>query len=183
MVYRNVNLYRADAVHDGRAQPIYSVSVDEKPGVQALSTTGADLPPVPGKHAGIGRDHEYVRHGSLSIIAALDWHTGEIIAKVELRHRSVLFVALLRRFDQHHPEAAVIRVWCWTTTAHTSPRRPWPTWPVGLAASGMSTHPNMARGSTSWSPRSLRWHEVSFAISALRRWTNCVSESSKASTK
>jgi transposase len=86
MVYRDVNLYRTEAVHDGRAQPIYTVSVDEKPGVQALSTTGADLPPVPGKHAGIGRDHEYVRHGTLSIIAALDLHTGEIIVSVPRTH-------------------------------------------------------------------------------------------------
>ena len=72
MVYRDVNLYRADATYDARPQPIYTVSVDEKPGVQELSTTGADLPPVAGKHASIGRDHEYVRHGTLSIIAALD---------------------------------------------------------------------------------------------------------------
>lgn len=92
LVYRDVNLYRADAVHDGRPRPIYTVSVDEKPGVQALSTTGADLPPVAGKHASVGRDYEYVRHGTLSIIAALDLHTGEIIANVELRHRRVEFI-------------------------------------------------------------------------------------------
>ena len=54
LVYRDVNLYRADAVHDGRPRPIYTVSVDEKPGVQALSTTGADLPPVAGKYAKLG---------------------------------------------------------------------------------------------------------------------------------
>jgi transposase len=120
MVYRDVNLYRTEAVHDGRAQPIYTVSVDEKPGVQALSTTGADLPPVPGKHAGIGRDCEYVRHGTLSIIAALDLHTGETIANVELRHRSVEFIALLRRLDQHYPSEAVIRVVLDNHSAHIS---------------------------------------------------------------
>jgi len=42
MVYRDVNLYRADAVHDARPQAICSVSVDEKPGVQALATTAPD---------------------------------------------------------------------------------------------------------------------------------------------
>lgn len=120
VVYRDVNMYRADAAHDARPQPIYTVSVDEKPGVQALGTTGADLPPVPGKHAGIGRDHEYVRHGTLSIIAALDLHTGEIIANVELRHRSVEFVALLRRLDQHYPGEAVIRVVLDNHSAHIS---------------------------------------------------------------
>ena len=111
MVYRDVNLYRADAVHAARLRPIYTVSVDEKPGVQAaLSTTGADLPPVAGKHASVGRDYEYVRHGTLSIIAALDFHTGEIIANAEPRHRSVELIGLLRRLDEHYPSEAVIRV-------------------------------------------------------------------------
>ena len=120
MVYRDVNLYRADAVHDARPLPIYTVSVDEKPGVQALGTTAPDLPPVPGKHASIGRDHEYVRHGTLSILAALDLHTGEIIANVELRHRSVEFIALLRRLDEHYPDDAVIRVVLDNHSAHIS---------------------------------------------------------------
>lgn len=110
MVYRDVSLHRADAEHDRRVQPIYSVSVDEKPGVQALGTTAPDLPPVPGKHAAIGREHEYVRHGTLSILAALDLHTGEIIANVEPRHRSVEFVALLKRLDAHYPPAGIIRI-------------------------------------------------------------------------
>jgi transposase len=120
VVYRDVNLYRAGAAHDARPLPVYTVSVDEKPGVQALGTTAPDLPPAPGKHAGIGRDHEYVRHGTLSIIAALDLHTGEIIANVERRHRSVEFVALLRRLDEHYPSAAIIRVVLDNHSAHIS---------------------------------------------------------------
>jgi hypothetical protein len=95
MVYRDVNLHRADAVHDARVTPIYTVSVDEKPGVQALGVTAPDLPPVAGVHPGVRRDHEYVRHGTLSILAALDLHSGEIIANVEPRHRSREFIALL----------------------------------------------------------------------------------------
>lgn len=120
VVYRDVNLYRAGAAHDARPLPVYTVSVDEKPGVQALGTTAADLPPAPGRHAGIGRDHEYVRHGTLSIIAALDLHTGEIIANVERRHRSVEFVALLRRLDEHYPNEAIIRVVLDNHSAHIS---------------------------------------------------------------
>lgn len=120
MVYRDVGLYRADAVHDARPLPVYTVSVDEKPGVQALGTTAPDLPPVPGKHPSIGRDHEYVRHGTLSIIAALDLHTGEVIANVELRHRSVEFVGLLRRLDEHYPAEAIIRVVLDNHSAHIS---------------------------------------------------------------
>jgi transposase len=110
MVYHDVNLYRAGAVHDARPTPIYTVSVDEKPGVQALGTTAPDLPPLPGKHARVGRDHEYVRHRTVSILAALDLHTGEIIANVELRHRSIEFIGLLQRLHAHYPPQARIRV-------------------------------------------------------------------------
>jgi transposase len=120
MVYSDVNLYRADAVHDARMTPIYTVSVDEKPGVQALGTTAPDKPPVPGKHRGIGRDHEYVRHGTLSILASLDLHTGHVIANVEERHRSAEFINLLRRLDEHYPSEAIIRVVLDNHSAHIS---------------------------------------------------------------
>ena len=63
MVSRDVSIYRADAVRDARPEPIYTVSVDEKPGVQAIGLTAPALPSVPGRHATVGRDYEYVRHG------------------------------------------------------------------------------------------------------------------------
>ena len=120
MVYHDVNLYRAEATHDARPQPIYTVSVDEKPGVQALGTSAPDLPPVAGKHAGMGRDYEYVRHGTLSILAALDLHTGQIIANVEPRHRSREFIGLLQRLHEHYPSDAIIRVVLDNHSAHIS---------------------------------------------------------------
>jgi hypothetical protein len=64
MVYRDVSLYAEGAIHDARPNPIYTVSVDEKPGVQAIGLTAPDLPPVPGKAASVGRDYEYVREAS-----------------------------------------------------------------------------------------------------------------------
>lgn len=120
MVYHDVNVFRAEAVHDSRTAPIYTVSVDEKPGVQALGTSAPDLPPVPGKHASVGRDHEYVRYGTLSILAALDLHTGHVHAHVEERHRSVEFIDLLRRLDAHYPSEAIIRVVLDNHSAHIS---------------------------------------------------------------
>ena len=120
MVYHEVNLYRPDAVHDARPVPVYAVSVDEKPGVQALGTTAPDRPPVSGKHASIGRDHEYVRHGTLSILAALDLYTGEVIANVEARHRSREFIRLLQRLHDHYPTDARIRVVLDNHSAHIS---------------------------------------------------------------
>jgi transposase len=120
LVYRDVSIYREGAVHDGRPEPIYTVSVDEKPGVQAIGLTAPDLPPVPGEHAAIGRDYEYVRHGTVSIMAGIDLHSGHIFANVEDRHRSVEFIALLKRFDDYYPPEAIIRVVLDNHSAHIS---------------------------------------------------------------
>jgi transposase len=120
MIYRDVSIYRQDAVHDARPEPIYTVSVDEKPGVQAIGLTAPDLPPVPGKASAVGRDYEYVRRGTVSILAAIDLHSGHIFANVEERHRSVEFVALLRRLDEHYPSEAIIRVVLDNHSAHIS---------------------------------------------------------------
>lgn len=120
LVYRDVSIYSDGAVHDGRPNPIYTVSVDEKPGVQALGLTAPDLPPVPGKAATIGRDYEYVRHGTVSILAGIDLHSGHIFAHTEYRHRSVEFIALLKEIDAYYPPEAIIRVVLDNHSAHIS---------------------------------------------------------------
>ena len=120
LVYRDVSIADGGAVHDGRSEPIYTVSVDEKPGVQAIDLTAPDLPPVPKQYATIGRDYEYVRHGTVSILAGIDLHSGHIIANVEDRHRSVEFVALLKRIDEYYPQDAIIRVVLDNHSAHIS---------------------------------------------------------------
>ena len=120
MVYRDVSLYTEGAVHDARPTPIYTVSVDEKPGVQAIGLTAPDLPPVPGKAPSMGRDYEYVRHGTVSILAGIDLHSGHIFANVEERHRSVEFIGLLKQLDAHYPEEAIIRVVLDNHSAHIS---------------------------------------------------------------
>lgn len=120
MVYRDVSLYTEGAVHDARPNPIYTVSVDEKPGVQAIGLVAPDLPPVPGKASTITRDYEYVRHGTVSILAGIDLHSGHIFANVEDRHRSVEFVALLKKLDEHYPPEAIIRVVLDNHSAHIS---------------------------------------------------------------
>jgi len=55
-----------------------------------------DLPPQPGKHPCVGRDYEYVRHGTLSVLAGIDLVTGTVIGTVEDRRRSQEFVAFLQ---------------------------------------------------------------------------------------
>ena len=120
MVYRDVSLYTEGAVHDARPNPIYTVSVDEKPGVQAIGLTAPDLPPVPGKAPSIGRDYEYVRHGTVSILAGIDLHSGHIFANIEDRHRSIEFIGLLKQLDAHYPEDAIVRVVLDNHSAHIS---------------------------------------------------------------
>jgi transposase len=120
MVYRDVSLYQEGAVHDARPTPIYSVSVDEKPGVQAIGLTAPDLPPVLGKASTFSRDYEYVRRGTVSILAGIDLHTGHIFANVEDRHRSVEFIGLLKKIDEHYPPDALIRVVLDNHSAHIS---------------------------------------------------------------
>lgn len=120
MVYQEVNLQndqeKADYVHPG----MITVSVDEKPGVQAIDTVAPDLPPKPGKHKSIGRDYEYKRLGTVSILAALDLHTGKIIAQVHDRHRSREFIELLTELDEYYSKENTIRIVLDNHSAHIS---------------------------------------------------------------
>ena len=123
MVYQEVMLQnRADpsATAAGVPPAVITVSIDEKPGVQALAITAPDLPPVAGTYPKLARDHEYKRHGTLSILASLDLHDGHIVARVEPRHRSREFVALLKDVDAYYPPGATIRVILDNHSAHIS---------------------------------------------------------------
>jgi transposase len=108
LVYQEVALQN-EAVLNGAPQPmVITVSLDEKPGVQAIGNTAADLPPVAGEYPTLARDHEYIRYGTWSILAALDLHDGHVIARVEERHRSVEFIALLQDLDTRYPADCTI---------------------------------------------------------------------------
>jgi transposase len=122
LVYQEVALQNEAVTSDsGTAQPVViTVSVDEKPGVQAIGNTAPDLPPVAGKYPTVARDHEYVRHGTWSILAALDLHDGHVTARVEERHRSVEFIALLKDLDVHYPPGCTIRIVLDNHSSHIS---------------------------------------------------------------
>lgn len=68
----------------------------------------------------MGRDYEYKRHGTLSILASLDLHDGHVVAQVEDRHRSREFVALLKQLDTYYPPGATIRIILDNHSAHIS---------------------------------------------------------------
>jgi transposase len=67
--------------------------VDEKTAIQALDRRDPILPLSPGRAERHG--FEYVRHGTLSLYAALETHTGAVIGKTAERHTSDEFVAFL----------------------------------------------------------------------------------------
>ena len=120
MVYQDINLQN-DNLSDGAGYPdVITVSVDEKPGVQAIDTVAPDLPPKPGCHKNVGRDYEYKRLGTVYILAALDLHTGEIIAQVHDRHRSREFIELLKELDSHYPKEHTIRIVLDNHSSHIS---------------------------------------------------------------
>jgi hypothetical protein len=89
-VYREVEMRRA-AGRVGEAA-IAVVSYDEKPGIQAIGTIAPDRRPVPGSHPTICRDHEYKRHGTVTLMAGIDLLTGQVHALVQDRHRSREFI-------------------------------------------------------------------------------------------
>jgi hypothetical protein len=121
IVYQEVNLQNDTKISGTAVEPkVVTVSVDEKPGVQAIQNTAKDLPPVAGKHPTSGRDYEYKRLGTLSILASLDLHTGHVIAQVHDRHRSREFVSLLSELDAYYPPDCVIRVILDIHSAHIS---------------------------------------------------------------
>jgi transposase len=120
LVYQEVALQN-EAQRVGQGRPtVITVSVDEKPGLQAIANTASDRPPVPGKHPNVGRDHEYKRLGTCSILAALDLHEGHVTARVERRHRSREFIALLKDLDQYYPADCTIRIVLDNHSAHIS---------------------------------------------------------------
>ena len=116
-VYRQVAVLRAA---DTAADTIAILSYDEKPGIQAISNTAPDLPPVPGEHPCVARDHEYKRHGTLSLLAGIDLLTGTVHATVEDRHRSREFVSFLAKLDAAYPPATDIKIILDNHSAHIS---------------------------------------------------------------
>ena len=98
---------------------VHTVSCDEKPGIQAIATTGDDLRPTP-ENGCVMRDAEYKRLGTLSLLAGIDLLTGEAIPHVSETHKSSDFIELLKKLDDRYPEGDIIRIVCDNHSAHKS---------------------------------------------------------------
>lgn len=119
-VYREVEVLKKAAVKSNRCKPVAVVCCDEKPGIQAIATTAPDLPPEPGVHATFARDHEYKRHGTLSLLAGIDLLSGKVHALVRDRHRSREFIEFLKLLDAAYPEGTAIKLILDNHSAHIS---------------------------------------------------------------
>jgi transposase len=75
--------------------------VDEKSQIQALDRTQPQLPLAPGLPA--KRTHDYERHGTTTLFAALDVATGRVIGQTQRRHRSGEFLQFLRTIEANVP--------------------------------------------------------------------------------
>jgi transposase len=121
-VYREVKIMKETAAASKKkpSDAVAIVSYDEKPGIQAIATTAPDLPPEPGAHAIFARDHEYKRHGTVSLLAGIDLLTGAVHALVKDRHRSREFIEFLKLLDAAYPAHTAIKLILDNHSAHIS---------------------------------------------------------------
>ena len=122
-IYREVKILKQAAAASKKKRPsdaVAIISYDEKPGIQAIATTAPDLPPEPGAHATFAREHEYKRHGTVSLLAGIDLVTGKVHALVMDRHRSREFIEFLALLDAAYPPCTAIRLILDNHSAHIS---------------------------------------------------------------
>jgi transposase/transposase-like protein len=94
-------------------------SVDEKSQIQALQRAQPILPMDVGQPE--RRTHNYLRHGTLDLFAALNVATGEVLTKCTAQHRAQDFVAFLRDIDASVEPALDIHVVLDNLSAHRAP--------------------------------------------------------------
>lgn len=122
LVYKQIEMcfdQEGNLVIDMEEPKTVTVSYDEKPGIQALKNIAPDLPPTQA-HGTVGRDYEYKRLGTLSLLAGMDLLTGKIIPLVSDTHKSSDFISWLRKLDAKYPEHDTIRLVLDNHSAHTS---------------------------------------------------------------
>ena len=116
VVYKEVQ----QALDGGDRRRETVLSYDEKPGIQAIAPMAPDLAPAPGLHPAWSRDHQYKRHGTLSLLAGIDLYDGRVVGLVRERHRSREFIEFLALVHDRYPEDWRIRIILDNHSAHLS---------------------------------------------------------------
>ena len=93
--------------------------VDEKSQIQALDRTQPLLPMRPGQIE--RRTHDYVRHGTTSLFAALDVKTGKVIGQCQRRHRAREFRRFLLTIDDSVPRDLDVHLILDNSSTHKTP--------------------------------------------------------------
>jgi transposase len=94
--------------------------VDEKSQIQALDRSQPLLPLRPGQVE--RRTHDYVRHGTTSLFAALDTATGQVVGQIHRRHRSLEFRKFLDHIDASVPAGLDVHLILDNYGTHKTPR-------------------------------------------------------------
>jgi transposase len=125
------------------------LSVDEKSQIQALDREQPVLPMMPGIPE--RRTHNYVRHGTTSLFAALDVASGFVIGKCYKRHRAAEFLDFLKQIDGRVPEGLDVHIIMDNYATHKAPAiRTW-------LARRPHYHVHFTPTSASWINQVERW--------------------------
>lgn len=122
LVYKQVEMQfdeNGDITVPDDGHMTHTVSYDEKPGIQAVANKYPDYNPT-AENGFVRRDYEYVRLGTLSLLAGIDLLTGEAIPLVSESHKSSDFIRFLKILDKKYPEGDTIRLILDNHSAHTS---------------------------------------------------------------
>ena len=134
--------------------------VDEKTQVQALQRTQPLLPMGLGYVEGV--THDYKRHGTTTLFAALDVATGEVITRCHPRHRHQEFLSFLRQIDRSVPEHLDVHLIADNYATHKHPKvREW-------LASRPRYHLHFTPTYASWLNQVERWFGI-ITQQAIRR--------------
>jgi transposase len=93
--------------------------VDEKSGIQAIDRTQPSMPVL--AHSPATATHDYIRNGTVDLFAALNIGTGEVIHKIEKRHRAIEFRKFLNQIDKAVPEGLDVHLVADNLSAHKTP--------------------------------------------------------------
>ena len=96
--------------------------VDEKTQVQALDRTQPVLPMGLGYIEGV--THDYIRHGTTTLFAALDVATGQVITQCKPRHRHQEYLAFLRQIEKSVPADLELHLIVDNYATHKHPKCP-----------------------------------------------------------
>jgi len=123
--------------------------VDEKSQIQALDRTAPILPMLPGTPE--RATHDYKRHGTSSLYAALDITTGKVIGSLHGRHRAIEFKKFLQTIDREVPDDLDVHLILDNASTHKTPAiKKW-----------LTTHPRFV---VHFTPTSSSW------LNLVERW-------------